>query len=660
MSYTTNFRLLFILLAATVSYPMAASKSGKIRYAIGEERNIIHQNGKEVKASIGGKVKEQDKIRTGIEAQVVVALPDGSTISVEENSLVEFSNLHSENGVQTAMTDVKQGKVRFDAQKQTSSSTLKFKTGTATSAIRGTEGIVAITNKGFGLFGLNRGLMDVEDKCGAKGSVTAGELLVIHMNHDCGFKKIKSKYAGDSKFVDEVMNIVDESSISEEKLQKMLNDLDKAVEAIVAQKQQSMSCVAAQVADTVSENKLPVSITCKSAPKKLIVNGSEIGSNQTTFSETLDWAPNSIGLKHFDITCIDTVNVIPSATSLGIDTNSIPEKFKNLPINVQCGSVETYYYNAEIDSINKAAITAEEAIGNFEVLVDDKDLCTNGIITVSGTIDNKTNNPIKLSIGHDMNSALYSIQMPASEKTFSYSFTVNDQNKSWNIKNILVSAGSSKKEIPVTINKSCKSINTQAPIVGFTGQNTQLCKARFFVSNNKNDEGIVELYRDNELVKGYNFKDDFNADFRTMLGTHTYKIVAKDQANNERSIHENISCYDNGNNVYLTIDGERSHNKRYRTPPPPRGLKTPIYKTVHFKIHGLAKNDPSQIESITVTKKGSSGNILYLTNNSKDGIDRLDYDVQMELERGKQNVLTVKVKLFSGKIIENTATYEVR
>ena len=116
MPFSHYFKFIAILLIGLVSYPMAAA--GKIRFAIGDERKIIDTKGKETDAKTGGKIREKDKVRTGIESQVIVALPDGSIISVEENSLVEFTNLNSSNGVQSAVTDIKQGKVRFDAQRQ--------------------------------------------------------------------------------------------------------------------------------------------------------------------------------------------------------------------------------------------------------------------------------------------------------------------------------------------------------------------------------------------------------------------------------------------------------------------------------------------------------------------------------------------------------------
>ena len=87
MPFSHYFKFIAILLIGLVSYPMAAA--GKIRFAIGDERKIIDTKGKETDAKTGGKIREKDKVRTGIESQVIVALPDGSIISVEENSLVE-------------------------------------------------------------------------------------------------------------------------------------------------------------------------------------------------------------------------------------------------------------------------------------------------------------------------------------------------------------------------------------------------------------------------------------------------------------------------------------------------------------------------------------------------------------------------------------------
>ena len=125
MTFSGKIKVSIALLMAVGSCAMAAkSTSGKVIDKLGDAKLQKAANvGTWTEISFGNRVKEKDQIRTGIESHVAIALSDGSSISIEENSLVEFTTLEAENGIQTALTDVKTGKVKFDAQKQHSGGT---------------------------------------------------------------------------------------------------------------------------------------------------------------------------------------------------------------------------------------------------------------------------------------------------------------------------------------------------------------------------------------------------------------------------------------------------------------------------------------------------------------------------------------------------------
>ena len=131
-----------MLLAFTAPLTFAAApKSGKVRLVIGD---VTFQKGGKNKwqpLRVDAKVKEKDRIKTAFESTASIAFPDGSIVAVAELSEVEFAQLLFADGSQISMVDVKQGQVRFDAQKQKEGSSFKFKTGTATCSIRGTDGI---------------------------------------------------------------------------------------------------------------------------------------------------------------------------------------------------------------------------------------------------------------------------------------------------------------------------------------------------------------------------------------------------------------------------------------------------------------------------------------------------------------------------------------
>ena len=152
-----------VVLAFSVSSAVAAApKSGKVRLVIGD---VTFQKGGKAKwqpLRVDAKVKEKDRIKTAFESTASIAFPDGSIVAVAELSEVEFAQLLFADGSQVSMVDVKQGQVRFDAQKQKEGSSFKFKTGTATCSIRGTDGIVGVTKNGQSVGSLNSGAMDME------------------------------------------------------------------------------------------------------------------------------------------------------------------------------------------------------------------------------------------------------------------------------------------------------------------------------------------------------------------------------------------------------------------------------------------------------------------------------------------------------------------
>ncbi|MBO7383952.1 MAG: FecR domain-containing protein [Fibrobacter sp.] len=691
MSYSANFKVVATLLAVLVSLS-AAAKSGKIRYAVGEPENkvILHPNGKQEEAKIGGKIKEKDKVRTGLESQVIVALPDGSTISIEENSLVEFSTLNAENGIQTAMTDVKQGKVRFDAQKQTGKSSFQFKTGTATAAIRGTEGGAGITPKNRPVYALNSGLIEVNDQCGAKTSVSAGEAVIG--DGKCGFRKFKLKHAGDTKVMDQLLKLGDADNLSNEEVQKQLDVISEAIDKAITEKIIKTVCTAEGVPDTVTKNSLTTNINCASeVPNTLTVNGTTF-QGTSSGSYTIEWVDNALGVKRFDLICKDTVDLVgiiqaqlkefgkqkkknqSDIEKANFFLNLLPNNLKKAEYEFTCGSIEFMYYDPAIDSLNKARLDSlekQDSLSKGEthdkelsVNVNVEKTCDNGAIDIEGKI---SGHPTQVSFV--LGPTTETLNLDSSQTEFTHSISVNDQKKNWNATELVVTVtlkdGSTLvQKLPISINKACKTINTNKPAVTIVNQQTGIpiapCKASFKISNNTDDEGIGSLFIDGDLIKEFNIQNNDAEDFALASGTHTYKIVFNDQAGNTNSAQSKLVCLDPNNTAYIAIDGIRSpSSKRLRVPPPPRDVNKYIYKNMRYEIKNIKNDDYSQIESITITQSGVNGNVFYLSN-ANNGIDHLTFNQNIALERNKTTTVKVRVKLYNGKILENSITYEAR
>ena len=669
MPFSHYFKFIAILLIGLVSYPMAAA--GKIRFAIGDERKIIDTKGKETDAKTGGKIREKDKVRTGIESQVIVALPDGSIISVEENSLVEFTNLNSSNGVQSAVTDIKQGKVRFDAQRQKGKSKFSFKTGTATAAIRGTDGIVGLTPKGFSVFGLNSGSMDISDECGAKGSIAAGELM-FSLGKKCGLQKVRVTNAGDENIINKVMQTIDDANgeIDSAAVAKMTEALNKLIETIKKQKITEAGCNVTPLSDITPTHSVNLKMTCNHSQKQILVNGILAGENVSTVEKTVDWEPTFIGEKRFEFTCIRTIDVAAEAAKKKIPSKIIPQGMKSITLQYPCGEAKTHYYNATIDSANRANIEKAEqdsiaaAANPIQVNANTDDICSKGSVTleisfVAPPFEPTQNTLITIKAGTRTNE----FNIPASEHTFSYILPIKDVAQNWDATSIDISVtfpdGQTRSvSLPVAANKACKAVNTIKPGIAIQPATTGLkCVASYKVSGNDADVALVSIFSDNELIMEKTAVGNEGGTFQLIKGKHVHKLVVTDQAKNESSASMPMPCYDANAGAYVTINGKRNPStggKRYPKPPPK--YDNVIHETIRVKINKLSQNDLSQVESILVTQDGKTGYLLNLSN-SNNSIDEDEFTLPVDIEYGIKTTFRVKVKLYNGRILANSITY---
>ena len=95
MIFSRNFRFLVFFAALLLAMPAVAGKatSGKVRSVLGDVSRQKVNKTNWAALRVGATVEQADKIRTEIESQAIINLPDGSTISIEENTLVVFEEL---------------------------------------------------------------------------------------------------------------------------------------------------------------------------------------------------------------------------------------------------------------------------------------------------------------------------------------------------------------------------------------------------------------------------------------------------------------------------------------------------------------------------------------------------------------------------------------
>ncbi len=289
-----------ILMAFTAPSVLAAApKSGKVRLVIGD---VTFQKGGSSKwqpLRVDAKVKEKDRIKTAFESTASIAFPDGSIVAVAELSEVEFSQLLFADGSQISNIEVKEGQIRFDAQKQKPGSSFKFKTGTATCSIRGTDGIVGKTKNGQAIGSLNSGAMDMEQD---------GQSVSIGANQFVAFRKGKApvvgeaKNAGDPNFMKMVAEVVDDSTKSDADIIASAKEFDKKVETEKASLRSKYSCKFDKLPAVIDTNAVKIGATC-TAGMDVTIGAETFKSDGKKMTFSPSWERSALGEKKFVVMC---------------------------------------------------------------------------------------------------------------------------------------------------------------------------------------------------------------------------------------------------------------------------------------------------------------------------------------------------------------------
>jgi hypothetical protein len=232
LSKKTLIRSLTVF-AVLPALAFSATAAGKVRSALGQVDRWKAKQSEWNALRVGANVYQSDRVRTGVESEVIFGLPDGSTISIAENSEVELANLlepNNEGGFETKI-DINKGYINFAVRKQQNKkSKFLFKTGTATASIRGTEGFVG----GEGVFfaGLKTGKLEITPDGSDKGvAIVAGETtfgsdsLVV----------VKLASSGEARFA--------------KKLEQILRDKSKSAKELVVEVQKADSAFQEELAE---------------------------------------------------------------------------------------------------------------------------------------------------------------------------------------------------------------------------------------------------------------------------------------------------------------------------------------------------------------------------------------------------------------------------
>lgn len=294
------FRSLPVWVGLAVSLALAAPQSAKVRSVLGDVSFKKKGQGDWASLRVGAKVQDKDLIQTDVESGVLISMPEGSTISIEENALVEFTQVMFIKDSQISEVNIKKGLLRFNAQKQTGKkSQFKFKTGTMTASIRGTDGTVGMTDGGQPFGALNTGEMVMEQN-GQEVSVKAKQFVAFRK--DKPPVVVAANNAGDPDFAKQIAAAVDDTTKSDAEIQSQAKQLDAKIEKRNHDLKSKYHCRFDPIPALVSADSIEIFATC-TAGMQVSIGSERYTSEGKRMRFVPTWSRGAIGAKRFDALC---------------------------------------------------------------------------------------------------------------------------------------------------------------------------------------------------------------------------------------------------------------------------------------------------------------------------------------------------------------------
>lgn len=361
-----------MILAVMPAMVFSAPAVGKVRMTLGEVDRWKAKQNEWLKINSGAKVYQSDKVRTGVESEVVFGLPDGSSIMIGENTIVEMEKLfepNDEGGFETKI-DVEKGFLNFAVHKlKNKKSKFIFKTGTATASIRGTEGYIG----GEGVFfaGLKTGKLEItpagSDKpvfIGAGETTFGKDSLVV----------VKLASSGEARFAKRLSKILADKSKSVKELQAEVQKADSTFQQEL--REDAQKAAAALPADGfILSTTSPVEI-CEGG---LSIDGSYRTSDENASlilkvgkgftSENLIRAADGKAHTFSEKIAISDENGLWTADKATLEFNGAGltnSKTIDLQINKSCSGVNTKAPTATISSYDSLHCVANVSVGDMK------------------------------------------------------------------------------------------------------------------------------------------------------------------------------------------------------------------------------------------------------------------------------------------------------
>lgn len=619
MSLDKMFFRVLALLAVLVVCGYSAESLAKVHSVIGEVDRATKKNPEWKQLHVGNKVAMHDRLRSALESEATFNMPDGSMITLTENSEITIAQMTQEEGAIQTSIDITSGRLVFSAQKQQNNSNFKFKTGTMVAAIRGTDG--CIDGGEVLIAGLQTGALQVELNSGEKLMILGGQIV---------FKRdslivIDVASAGDPSFHKDLATVVRDTSFNHAELIQKILRLDSIYQNALDSAKKRIECVIDALPDTVSTEEITIHGYCPAGAKANFYGKEVVLEKDGRFLSSVSLDSVAVGEKLFRLTCVQG------------------------DLKFFCSEARTYYKPQEVKVQSQVVINSA---------IPAK-VCEEGLVVEGSYQTSDTNATLVLSVGSAFRS-MNLVKIPDGKShPFQQIVSISDRNGLWNetmaILEFDADGKKTLKEIPIRVNRTCQSVNQIQPIVKIVDYDSLLCTANISVENFQDDLGTFKVNVDNVDGRTSIVHKDFTTNIKLTNGIHEYEFIAHDQAGNVASQTKTLGCFpDKFFKVRFTS------GKDYETiwvPPSPPMVqgdvgRRVVKKTLRFSID---LDDVSEVYSVTVKQNGR--NILHETLSQ---IEMLDYDLPVELIRGKTNKFEIFVKHKNGRVVKATQIYEVK
>lgn len=588
------FLACLLLGASTLLFAAPQEQTAVAEVVIGRVEMSKASSNKWRTVKTGAKIRHRDQLRTFAGAQLEVKLANGSQLMIQENSLVDMSELLEENGHLKNTVQVKKGKVLFNIKKLSSAqSSFLFETPTATAAIRGTEGAVAVLSNGLVAY-LQSGRMEIRDRSGKVLGLVGANYLASQEGGNFEIFQLPKDF--DPR---DLLN-----RLTDEAILQLLGQLQKVPVGAWIIESPAMN---SQVAGAFN-------LTGYGIPGTVV----EAREGSTTVDQDGNWSI-----------------AFPARTELGPFI---------LKLRLVAGSQETQFEwpLVAVAADGDGEAPSIELDGPTSMRIDD------GILKISGKVKG---GPGLLSLRLDQQN--YSI--PVTDGLFSHQLTISDTAHNWNAREAVLTWTTATERaqaiISLDIDKSSPRINTIAPEPLIEVANNQL---RIGVARMEGDAGTARVLSDGEEIAFFELEGNLSGrHVKMMSGVHDYKLVVSDQAGNQKE--KAILSQEQWTNKPLRVEiSSPTRSRGARVPPLPPGSDQTQIEPVAIRIFNLPDNDPRALKEIEVSN--SATNFRRVITGAQ--LNDLRYDVDVPIRRQGANRITVKVKPKNGLTVTNQKVIE--